>query len=222
MKIATFNINGINGRLPALLNWLAREVSRYRLPAGAQGARRSLSPARDSQRGIRSHLARSALLERRRNPAEGRRARRDAQGPAKRPRRLAQPLYRSGHRRSHRRLPVPAERQSPARPEVRLQARLVRAVQRARRDTAEVAPAGDPGGRLQRRADRFRHLQPEVMAQGRATPARRPGPPISDSSTRAGPMRSAPGIPRSASIRSGITSGITGGAIRGCGSITCC
>src|SRR5678816_2055777 len=25
MKIATFNINGINGRLPALLNWLARE-----------------------------------------------------------------------------------------------------------------------------------------------------------------------------------------------------
>ena len=39
MKIATFNINNVNRRLPNLLAWLARREARRRLPAGAEGAR---------------------------------------------------------------------------------------------------------------------------------------------------------------------------------------
>ena len=38
MKIATFNVNGVNGRLPVLLRWLAESGARRRLPAGTQGA----------------------------------------------------------------------------------------------------------------------------------------------------------------------------------------
>ena len=40
MKIATFNVNGVNGRLPVLLRWLAEAAAGRRLPAGAEGAAR--------------------------------------------------------------------------------------------------------------------------------------------------------------------------------------
>ena len=38
VKIATYNVNGVNGRLPVLLRWLDGEPARHRLPAGAEGA----------------------------------------------------------------------------------------------------------------------------------------------------------------------------------------
>ena len=37
MKVATYNVNGVNGRLPVLLRWLEEAAARHRLPAGAQG-----------------------------------------------------------------------------------------------------------------------------------------------------------------------------------------
>jgi hypothetical protein len=42
MRIATYNVNGINGRLANLLMWLeeaTRGHAGHRLPAGAEGAR---------------------------------------------------------------------------------------------------------------------------------------------------------------------------------------
>lgn len=37
MKVATFNLNGVNGRLDLLLKWLAAAQPRRRLPAGVEG-----------------------------------------------------------------------------------------------------------------------------------------------------------------------------------------
>ena len=33
MKIATFNVNGVNGRFPVLVRWLAESQAGRRLPA---------------------------------------------------------------------------------------------------------------------------------------------------------------------------------------------
>ena len=195
-------------RAPASAPEVAGEgIPRRRVPSGAQGARHRLSPTRDSQRGIRCHLARSALLERRRDPAEGRRipSRRDG-------------AYRAIPDDSHSRyieaaidgivvgcLYLPNGNPQPG-PKFDYKLAWFERLNEHARTLAEAASAGDPGGRLQRRADGFRHLQPEVMAQGRAAAARRAERRTSDCWSRAGPMRSALIIRRSASIRSGITS----------------
>ena len=50
MKIATFNVNGVNGRLPVLLRWLERGRAGRRLPAGTEGARARSSRQRRSAR----------------------------------------------------------------------------------------------------------------------------------------------------------------------------
>ena len=42
MKIATFNINNINRRLPNLPHWLEAGSARHRVPAGAQVHRREI------------------------------------------------------------------------------------------------------------------------------------------------------------------------------------
>ena len=81
--------------------------------------------------GLRRHLARPEELERRRHPRARRGADRDPPRPARRSRRHAQPLHRGGGRRHAHRLPLSAQRQSGAGPEVRLQAALVRAADRA-------------------------------------------------------------------------------------------
>ena len=49
MKIATFNINNVNRRLPNLLAWLRGGGAGRRLPAGAEGDRRELPATRRSQ-----------------------------------------------------------------------------------------------------------------------------------------------------------------------------
>src|ERR1700741_4699473 len=98
MKIATYNVNGINGRLPRLLEWLEESqpdnaclqeinTSGETFPLEAiAGAGRTVAPA---ARGRRRH---------------------------------AQPLHRGRGRRRDRRIALPAQRQSAAGPEVRLQA----------------------------------------------------------------------------------------------------
>ena len=107
-------------------------VAGRRVPAGAEGAGPELSDHRDPRRGLRRDLARPDLVQRRRDPGEGRGSGRDPPRPAGRSRRHAQPLHRSGSERHRRRLPVPAQRQSAARAEVRIQAQVVRAADRAR------------------------------------------------------------------------------------------
>ena len=85
MKIATFNVNGINGRLPRLLEWLARDAARRRLPAGAEDRRRRRSRRRRSATagyGAVWHGQRS--LQRRRDPRARQRAGRAPARPARR------------------------------------------------------------------------------------------------------------------------------------------
>ena len=131
MKIATYNVNGINARLPVLLHWLARVEAGRRLPAGAQGAGREVPHRRHPRGGLRGRLARPEGLERRRHPRPGRGAAGDPPRPARRPGRHPQPLHRGRRGRHHRRLPVPAQRQPRPGPEVRLQAEMVRAASTA-------------------------------------------------------------------------------------------
>ena len=47
MKIATYNVNGVNGRLPRLLDWLKETRAGHRMPSGDQDDRREMSGARD-------------------------------------------------------------------------------------------------------------------------------------------------------------------------------
>ena len=88
--------------------------------------------------------------------------------------RTAGALHRGRRRRHPDRLPLPAERQPAARAQVRLQARLVRAPDRPRRLPRGQRPARGAGRRLQRRADRGRHLSDQVVGQGCAAAARQP------------------------------------------------
>ena len=80
MRIATYNVNGVNGRLPVLLRWLERGAAGRRLPAGAEGAgaRSSRKPAlREAGYGAIWHGQKSwngvAILARGAKPIETRR-----------------------------------------------------------------------------------------------------------------------------------------------------
>ena len=132
MKIATYNVNGVNGRLPVLLRWLDESAARRRLPAGAEGAA--------------GEVPRDAICRRPATTRSGTGRRAGTASPSSRA--AASPIEtRRGlpgdpddtHSRYIEaavggvvdRLPVPAQRQSGARPEVRLQAPLVRAADRA-------------------------------------------------------------------------------------------
>ena len=127
MKIATYNVNSINARLPVLLHWLASVEARRRLPAGAEDDRREVPGRRHPRGGLRGRLARPEGVERRRHPRPGREARGDPARPARRPGRHPQPLHRGRRGRRDGRLPLPAQRQPGPGPEVRLQAEVVRA-----------------------------------------------------------------------------------------------
>ena len=93
MKIATFNVNGVNAGLPALLHWL-------------EEARSDVVCLRELK----------APDER----FPGAVAAGDAARLSGRPGRLRQPLHRGRGRRGRRRLPIPAQRQAGTGPEVRL------------------------------------------------------------------------------------------------------
>ena len=111
MKIATFNINGVRARLPALLDWLAEARPDVVVAAGDQDRRRGLPPRRGRGRRLRRRDPRPEGLQRRRDPlapaAVGRGAR-----PARRRRRRAVPLDRGDRRRPADLRTVPAQRQS--------------------------------------------------------------------------------------------------------------
>jgi exonuclease III len=125
MKIATFNVNGVQGRLPRLLEWLEEAATRRRLPAGDQDRRRDLSGRSLRGRGYGAIWHGPALAPWRGDP----RARHRRRGEVRRglpgddgdaaSRWLEADVHGlrivSG---------VPAQRQSGAQPELRLQAAL--------------------------------------------------------------------------------------------------
>ena len=127
MKIATFNINNVNRRLPNLLRWLRAAkpdvVCLQELKStDADFPHRAIEKAgygavwrgQKTWNGV-AILARNAepVLTRTALPGD----RDDRRGA----------LYRSRRQRHHRHQPLSAERQSAARTEIRLQARLVQA-----------------------------------------------------------------------------------------------
>ena len=175
MKIATFNINNVVRRLPNLLAWLRAAAPDVVCLQELKAADASFP--RRGHRGcrLRGGLAGTADLERRRDPGEGPKADPGAGRIAGRSCGHAEPLHRGGRGRRADRLHLPAERQSAARAEVRLQARLVRPAHRACGRAARSGRAGHPRRRLQRRADRSGHLPDQVLGERCAAAAGKPG-----------------------------------------------
>ena len=129
MKIASFNINNINRRLPNLLAWLRRpkpdivalqelKAADGEFPAAAlrKAGYGAVWRGQKTWNGV-------AILAKGAEPVLTR-------DPARRSRRQPEPLYRGRRRRAARHLDLPAQRQSPAGAEIRLQARLVRSPDR--------------------------------------------------------------------------------------------
>ena len=153
MKIATYNVNGINGRLPRLLEWLDETQPDVACLQEIKTSDETFPIEAIHDGRLRRDLVGAEVVQRRRDPRARRDARRAPARAARRRRRHAQPLHRGRGRRRGRRLALPAQRQPAAGPEVRLQARLVRALQPStpRRLLEGEAPGG-AGRRLQRRA----------------------------------------------------------------------
>jgi exodeoxyribonuclease-3 len=122
MKIATYNVNGVDGRLSVLIRWLKEKQPDIVCLQELKAPRRN-SPSPKSVKPVtaRSGVARkagTASPSLREGPVETRR------GLPGDPEDM-QPLYRSCRRRPRYRVPLPAERQSRAWPQVRLQAGVV-------------------------------------------------------------------------------------------------
>ena len=224
MKIATFNINNVNRRLPNLLRWLRAAkpdvVCLQELKATDDGV-----PDRGDREGrLRRGVARPEDLERRRHPGAQRRAGADAaprcpatatDDEARYIEAAVDGIIVASH--------LSAERQSAARAEIRLQARLVRA--------AAVATPANCSSRTSRwcwpatttsRRPSCDIYPTRVMGQGRADPAEEPRRVQGAGRRRAGPTRSARCIRTSRCSRSGTTSATAGRATPACGSIICC
>ena len=140
--------------------WMARaRTARCRMPAGAEGAGQRFPEAELKQLGYHSAVEGTAFVEWRRDPGEGREAgggRRECPGTL----RTSTPLSRSGYDGVIVAC-LTCRMATAAGTQVRLQA----PGSTAHRHAAGLYRSGHPvviGGRLQRGADRLRHLQPEV------------------------------------------------------------
>src|SRR5690606_14885889 len=140
--------------------------------AGTQGARRGIPRSRTRAGRLRRALAGAALLERRCAAGTRRGPAGKPPRPAGRTRRPPEPLPGSGGARHRGRGAVPAQRQSPAGAEVRLQAALDGAAGAACGRPGGPAASGGADGRLQRHSHRCRRLRPQGLASRRPDPAR--------------------------------------------------
>ena len=216
MKIATFNINNVNKRLPNLLDWLRAREARRRLPAGAEGRRRRISEAGDREGRLRRGLARRRRPGTASPSSRAARADRDAHRAAGRSRRHAKPLHRGGGQRRADRLALCAERQSAAGPEVRLQARLDGAA-RPRTPPSSTPPACRSCWRATTTSCRptATSTRPSPTTTTRCC-SRRAAPPFrAPARRRAGSTRSARCIRTRRCTRSGTTCGTAGRATPG-------
>ena len=222
VRIATFNINGVNRRLDHLLGWLAASEPDIVCLQELKVAEPDFPRGCDRSRWLRRGLAQPVGLERGRDPGAGCRAGADAHRSSGRPIRPPAPLHRGGGPRGSRRLDLRPERQSAARPEVRLQARLAGAIACARSRTARLRGAGGARRRLQRGARGGGRLSDLVLRRQRPGPAQVPGGLPAAASTRAGSMRFVAATPAGRSTRSGTIAGSAGSATPVCVSTTCC
>ena len=172
MKIATFNVNGVNGRLPLLLDWLAEAEPDVACLQELKAPDEKFPRSGDRKGGLWCDLARPEPLERRRHPRPRLRAGRDPSRPARRSGGHAQPLYRGGGRRRAGRLPLSAQRQPDRDAQVRLQAEMDGALHGPRRRAGRARLPGRARRRLQRHPDRRRRLQARALARRRLVPAR--------------------------------------------------
>jgi exodeoxyribonuclease-3 len=170
MKIATFNINNVNRRLPNLLRWLRaakpdvvalQELKStdgdFPIDAISKAGYGAAWRGQKTWNGV-------AILARKADPVLIRTALPGDPDDN-------EALHRSRRQRHRRHQHLPSERQSAAGAEIRLQARLVQAAQIARREIRQAGYSGGAGGRLQRRADRIGYLSDAVMGQGCVDPA---------------------------------------------------
>jgi len=149
MKIATFNINNINRRLPNLLRWLRTakpdvvclqelKAADNEFPHAAleKAGYHAVWRGQKTWNGV-AILARKAepVLIRSELPGDG------GDHEAR--------YIENRHQRHHRCVPLSAERQSPAGTEIRLQARMVRAAAQACREIPQAGFAGRARRRLQ-------------------------------------------------------------------------
>ena len=219
-KLATFNVNGIS-RGCRIAGMARARVAGHRLPAGAEGGRSGF-PVKLSGRRLWGDLEGASPCgtawpssARANDPIDSARA---ARGPGGR----AEPLSRGRVQGIVIGCLYLPNGNPAARAEVRVQAGLVRAPARARPGASRQRTPGGSGRRLQRRADRLRHLQPALLAEKRAPAAGKPRALPAPARRRAGWMLCAASSRTRRSSRSGITSGSTGTATPGCASITCC
>ena len=224
MKIATFNINNVNKRLANLLAWLERGQAGRRLPAGAEVDGRATFRTTAIEKAGYGAVWRGqkswngvAILARGCEPVV---TRTELPGdPADTQSRYIEAAVNGvliG-------CALCAERQSAARPEIRLQARVDRAARRARgralrgRTCRSCSPATTTSCRPTATSTRpsptrrTRCVQPESRARCSGS-----------FSSRAGPTPSARCIPTRRCTRSGTTCGTAGRATPGCGSTICC
>ena len=222
MKIATFNINNINRRLPQLLRWLRaakpdvvclQELKStdadFPLSAIEKAGYGAVWRGQKTWNGV-------AILARKAEPV----------------------LIRSelpGDRSDHEARYIEAAiggilvgclylPNGNPQPGPKFDAKL-KWFKRLQRHSAQFLKAEHPrraGRRLQRRAHRARHLSDALMGQGRADPAEKPRRIPGAAGDRAGSTRSARCIRQSRCSRSGITSVTAGRATPDCGSIICC
>ena len=136
VKIATYNVNGVNGRLPVLLRWLEESqpdivcLQELKAPQEKFPGRAIRDLGYDAIWHGQKSWNGVAILSR---VGEIHETRRGLPGD---PDDSAEPLHRGGGQRHPDRRPLPAQRQPAARAQVRLQAAVVRPADRARRRTA--------------------------------------------------------------------------------------
>ena len=168
IKIATFNVNGIASRLPALLDWLAKSAPDIAClqELKAPDADFPILAVRAAGYGAVWHGQRSwngvAILARGADPTEIRRGL-----PGDPDDTHSRYLEAASNGIVVGCLYLPNGNPQPG-----LQAGVVRAPDPARQTAGGLRSSGRTGGRLQRGRDRLRHLRPEVMEEGRPVATR--------------------------------------------------
>ena len=165
MLISTYNVNGINGRLANLLEWLEQAapdvVCLQELKAPDE--KFPTTALRAIGYGAVWHGQKSwngvAILARGAEPVETRRGLPGDSDDAH------SRYIEAAIRRPDRRMPLSAERQSRAGPEIRLQAALVRPAFELCQDAFGQRRTGRSGRRLQRHADRSRRLRAGALGR---------------------------------------------------------
>ena len=223
MKIATYNINNVNRRLPNLLAWLKRARPDIVCLQELKAADEAFPQAATAQGRLPRAVARPEDLERRRHPE-----------PQSRPILTRNALPGDPGDTQSRYIEaavdgllvgclyLPNGNPQPG-PKFKYKLDWFRRLQAHATEAAEERRAGRAGRRLQRRADRLRHLFHELLEGRRAGAARDAARPIARLVAQ-GWTDSLPSAasPTSRCTPSGTTSGGAGSATPACASTTSC